>query len=66
MPAAKVEFNNRQKALDGILNFGHREESFWVRHETAYDESACVLLMPLFIVLCDSLEHRSGFQYKSW
>lgn len=54
MPAAKVEFNNGKKALDGILNFGHGKESFWVRHKAAYDESARVPLLSLFIVLGDS------------
>ena len=33
MPAAKIEFHNRHKSLNGIINLGHGQQRFWVCHE---------------------------------
>ena len=33
MPAAEVEFNNRYKSLDRIINLRHGQQRFWMCHE---------------------------------
>ena len=39
MPATQIEFHDRHKALYGIVDGGHREQSIGMRHETVVSES---------------------------
>lgn len=45
MPPTQIEFYYRYESLNGIVNLGHREKSFWMRHETNTVMSLTTLTM---------------------
>lgn len=45
MPSTEIEFNDRYESTKGIVNLGHREESFGVSHEAV--TVACPLVFQI-------------------
>jgi hypothetical protein len=38
MPSTEVELDHRHESLDRVVNFGHREQSLRMRHETTFGQ----------------------------
>lgn len=66
MPATQIKFYHGHKSLNGILNLGHRKESFRMRHETENYHYLGDLREREGIILRNSLQHGSRLQYEGW
>lgn len=63
MPSAKIEFDHRNKALNWVVNCGHRQEGLGVCHEAAaVNQWAYEKLRPR--LLGYTLKHRSWLEDK--